>query len=344
MRRLVHALALCAASLAAAVAPATAQQDFYAGKTITLYAGFPPGGGVDGEMRVLAQFYAKHIPGNPAIVARNMPGAGGVILGNFLYTQASGDGLTLGMPGRSGFLLSNVVPQKGVSYDLKRFSYIGGAGSATNALWVAARTGATSLDALKKTAKPVIIGGLTARSENTIAPRLLVRHEGWPLKVVDGYPGFNEVLIAIERGEVDGLFSHEGSVVNTRPDMVQTGFLRAIAQTSHYLPNVPVLKDVLPANSPARPLLGLVTTPSQIGLPLMGPPGMAADKLEILRAAYKKLVDDPEYRAEVEKRGLPAGRALIGDDLQKAIVENLVNVPEAIAREYMDATGLKAEK
>lgn len=343
MRRLLEALALVFAVAVLGATPGKAQ-DFYAGKTITLYAGFPPGGGVDGEMRVLAQFFSKHIPGNPPIVARNMPGAGGVILGNFLYTQTAADGLTLGMPGRSGFLLSNVVPQKGVSYDLRKFSYIGGAGSATNALWIASRTGVKTLDDLKKSGKPIIIGGLTARSENTIAPRLLAKHEGWPLKVVDGYPGFNEVLIAIERGELDGLFSHEGSVTNSRPDMVTNGIVRAIAQTSPYLPDVPVLKQVLPPTSPARPLLALVTTPSQIGLPLMGPPGVPADRLEILRKAYKALSDDPEYRAEVEKRGLPGGRALIGDDLQKAIAENLVAVPEAIALEYMDATGLKPEK
>ena len=114
--------------------------DFYAGKTLTIIAGLPPGGGVDGEMRVLARYFAKYIPGNPTIVARNMPGAAGIISANYLYSAASADGLTLGMPGRSGFLLSNVVPQKGIGYDITRFSYIGSAGGAANALWVARRT------------------------------------------------------------------------------------------------------------------------------------------------------------------------------------------------------------
>lgn len=340
MRRLLSAFAACCAFVISPTTPGTAQ-DFYAGKTITLYAGFPPGGGVDGEMRVLAQYFAKYIPGTPTIVTRNMPGAGGVILGNYLFTQAAPDGLTLGMPGRSGFLLSNVVPQKGIGYDLRRFSYVGGAGSATNALWIAARTGVTSLDDLKRANRPIVIGALTARSENAIAPRLLARHEGWPLKVVDGYPGFNEVLIAMERGEVDGLFSHEGSVANSRPDMIATGFVKAIAQTSDFLPGVPVLKKVLNQDSPARPLLALVTTPSQVGLPLMGPPGIPAERLDILRAAYQRLMDDQEYRAEADRRGLPVGRAVLGDELQKVVAESLVAVPEAIAKEYMDASGIK---
>ena len=120
----------------AGAAAARAQEDFYAGKTLTIIAGLPPGGGVDGEMRVLARYFSKYIPGHPTIVAKNMPGAGGVVLGNFL-NKAAPDGLTLAMPGRSGFLLSNVVPQKVVSYDLTKFSYVGGAGSAIGALWLA---------------------------------------------------------------------------------------------------------------------------------------------------------------------------------------------------------------
>src|SRR3954452_10320345 len=142
--------------------------DFYAGKTLKIIAGFPPGGGVDGEMRVMTRYFAKYIPGNPTIVSRNMQGAGGIVPGNHLYSVAAADGLTLGMPGRSGFLLSNVVPQKGISYDLTKFSYIGGAGSAANALWVHRRTGITSVADLKRARSPIVVGALNARSENAI--------------------------------------------------------------------------------------------------------------------------------------------------------------------------------
>src|SRR5258706_4123701 len=124
-------------------------QDFFAGKTLTIIAGFPPGGGVDGEMRVLTRYFGKYIPGQPTIVAKNMQGAGGIVLANHLNNVAAADGLTLGMPGRSGFLLSNIVPQKGISYDLSKFSYVGGAGSAANALWVSKRTGIANVAELK---------------------------------------------------------------------------------------------------------------------------------------------------------------------------------------------------
>ena len=255
---------------------ARAADDFYAGKVLNIIAGFPPGGGVDGEMRVMTRYFAKYIPGNPTIVSRNMQGAGGIILGNHLYSIAAADGLTLGMPGRSGFLLSNVVPQKGISYDLAKFSYIGGAGSAANALWLHKRTGISSLDELKRTSKEIVIGALNARSENAIAPRVLATYEGWPLRVVTGYPGFSEVLIALDRGEVDGLFSHEGSVANSRPDMITSGAVKPIAQSVDAFPNVPILSEVV-TNAKAKALLGLVTVPSRIELPLLGPLGIGTD-------------------------------------------------------------------
>jgi tripartite-type tricarboxylate transporter receptor subunit TctC len=317
--------------------------DFYAGKTLTIFAGLPPGGGVDGEMRTLAQYFAKYIPGHPTILARNMPGAGGIVLANYMNNTAAADGLTLAMPGRSGFLLSNVVPQKGIGYELPKFSYIGSAGSAVNALWLSTKLGITSVDALKSHKGEITIGALTARSENAIAPRVLASYEGWPLKVVTGYAGFQEVLIAVERGEVDGLFTHEGSIANSRPDMIAKGALKPLVQSYASLPDVPVIADVV-ANPDARALLALVTTPSQIGLPLIAPPGTPAAQLEILRQSYERLMQDADYRADAERRGLPVGRAIEGAALQSLIAHSLSNVPEPVVKAYLSFTGLKADE
>src|SRR5258708_8513735 len=344
MRCLAQFIAL---SLIAILAPAGAGAaegaDFYAGKTLTIIAGLPPGGGVDGEMRVLAQYFSKYIPGHPAIVARNMPGAGGIVVANHLNSVAAADGLTLAMPGRSGFLLSNVVPQKGISYDLTKFSYVGSAGSAVNALWLSARLGIASLAALRSRKPDIVIGALTARSENAIAPRVLASYEGWPLKIVTGYAGFSEVLIAVERGEVDGLFTHEGSVANTRPDMIASGVLKPLVQSDQSLPNVPVLSDVV-TNPDARALLALVTIPSAIGLPLIAPAGIPADRLEVLRQSYRRLMADADYRAEAERRGLPVGRAVGGAELAALIARSLSAVPEPVVKAYLAFTGLKADE
>jgi tripartite-type tricarboxylate transporter receptor subunit TctC len=322
---------------------ADAADDFYAGKTLTIVAGLPPGGGVDGEMRVLAKYISGHIPGHPAIIAKNMPGAGGIALGNNLYNGIAPDGLTLGMPGRSGFLLSNVVPQKGISYDLNKFSYVGAAGSAVNALWLSKVTGIKTLAELRSAKKEIVIGALSPRSENAIAPKVLAAFEHWPLKVVTGYPGFYEVLIAIERGEVDGLFSHEGSIQNSRPDMITSAFVQPVAQSFDYYPNVPVLSDVV-VDSKAKALLGLITAPSQIGLPLLGPPGMPPERLAVLRNSYMELMQDKRYLIEADQRGLPVGRAIGGAELQRLIAEKLSGVPEPVVRNYLAFTGIKAKE
>jgi hypothetical protein len=111
------------------------------------------------------------------------------------------------------------------------------------------------------------------------------------------------------------------------------------------MPNVPLLADAL-TNPNAKALLGLVVTPSHIGLPLLGPPGIPAERLDILRKAYLRLMDDQEYRADAEKRGLPVGRAVGGAELQQLIVQSLVAaaVPEAVVKDYLAFTGMKADE
>jgi tripartite-type tricarboxylate transporter receptor subunit TctC len=329
--------ALAAICLLPSAARAAEEVSIFSGKTITLIAGLPPGGGVDGEMRVAARHLSRFIPGNPPIVAQNMPGAGGMVLGNFLL-HAPPDGLTLAMPGRSGFLLSNVVPQKGVAYDLRKFSYIGGAGSTNNVLWLRKGAGIASLADLDKAQKEIVIGALSPRTGDAIIPKVLAKYQGWKLKIVFGYPGFNEVLSATERGEVDGFLTHEGSIRNTRPDMIDSGLLRPIVQSIEDLPGVPVLTSVL-RDAQEKALLGLLETPSEIGLPLMGPPDMPPERLAILRQSYARMVADPAYREEAEKRGLPVGRAISGPDLQKKIADSLSSVPPAVLQEYLALTG-----
>jgi hypothetical protein len=125
--------------------------------------------------------------------------------------------------------------------------------------------------------------------------------------------------------------------------MIASGDLKPIVQSSAYFPNVPVLADVV-ADANALALLGLVTTPGRIGLPLLGPPGMAQDQLAVLRKSYLRLMEDNEYRAEAEKRGLPVGRAVGGPELQEVIAQSLSSLPPAVVKDYLAYTGLKAEE
>jgi tripartite-type tricarboxylate transporter receptor subunit TctC len=259
------------------------------------------------------------------------------VLGNHIYRAAEPDGLTLAMPGRSGFLLSNVVKDNNVTYDLAKFAYIGGAGSTNSILWLRGDSEISNVTQLKAAKREIILGAWSARAQNAIVPKVLRHYEGWPFKVVHGYPGTNEVLLAIERRELDGLYSHQGSIQNLRPHMIANGELVPIVQTFEELPNVPTL-DSLITNPKEKAVLGLLSAPSRIGLPLLAPPGIPADRLDILRRAYALMVKDKEYLEEAEKRGLPVGQPIEGEELQKLIAQTLSSVPDDVLQEYIAFT------
>ena len=136
--------------VAALDSPAAWAQDFYRGKTVTLFAGQPPGGGIDSEMRLVARFLGQFIPGEPGILPMNMQGAGGIILGNHLYGVAKPDGLTLGMPGRTGFALAPVISAADTKYDLRKFTWIGSSASSNFVLWMRRQANIRSFDDLEQ--------------------------------------------------------------------------------------------------------------------------------------------------------------------------------------------------
>jgi tripartite-type tricarboxylate transporter receptor subunit TctC len=324
-------------AICSATAPVSAQENFFAGKSISIYVGFSPGGGADGEARVVARHLSRFIPGNPNIVIKNMPGAGGIVLGNYLYKNVEPDGLTLAMPARSGFLLSNVVKDSSVAFDLTKFSCIGGAGSTNSILWLRKDSGVTNVAQLKAATKDIVVGAWSARAQNAIVPKVLRQYEGWPFKVVHGYPGTNDVVLAIERREVDGMYSHQGSIQNLRPEMIANGELIPVVQTFEELLNVPTIESLI-TNPKEKALLGLLSAPSRIGLPFLGPPGIPADRLDVLRKSYALMVKDKEYMDEAEKRGLPVGQPLGGEELRKLIAEKLSSVPDDVLQEYLSFT------
>jgi tripartite-type tricarboxylate transporter receptor subunit TctC len=321
--------AICALPL-----PAMAQTNYFASKTITLYVGFTPGGGADGEARVIANHLGRFIPGNPNFVLKNMPGAGGITLANHIYNNTEPDGLTIAMPGRSGFLLSNVVKENNVRYELAKFKFIGGAGGTNSILWLRKNTGILTVADIKKTKRDIVLGAWSARAQNAIVPKVLRHYEGWPFKVVHGYPGTNEVILAVDRGEVDGLYSHQGSLQNIRPDMITEGRVVPVFQTYQEQPNVPTL-DSLISNPHEKALLALLNAPSRIGLPLLAPPALAADKLDILRSAFAQMAKDKAYMDEAEKRGIPVGDPVSGQEMQGLVSTTLSNVNDDLLQEYL---------
>ncbi len=333
--RLLHAV-IASIILVAAIAPAQAQEPYYKGRNVALYAGFTPGGGVDGEMRLIAQFLGRHIPGVPNIQAQNMPGAGGILLGNHLYSAARADGLEIGMPGRSGFVLAAAVGDPSARYDLSRFSWIGSAGANNLILWLRRGLGVKTLDELKHYKGEVVIGGLAASSASVVTPLALAKYEGLPLRVMSGYTGVSVVTLAMERGELDGIYTHAGTF---RPDLIASGAITPILQTFKTEPGLPSLEEISDPHEKA--LLDLLIAPGRVGAPIVAPPGLAPDIMAVLRRAYLDMAHSAEYQAEAQKRGIDVGEAMEGGALQTYVADHLSAVPADIVSEYKGFSGLK---
>jgi len=307
-----------------------AAQDFYKGKTITLFAGQPPGGGIDSEMRLVAQFFGRHIPGEPAIVPRNMPGAGGMILGNHIYSVAKPDGLTLGMPGRSGFVLAAITSAADTKYDLRKFTWIGSSVSSNFVLWMGRQANIRSFDDLKKTARPIIIAGSGSTTANSIVPEVLAKYESMPIRVVRGYPGIGDAVLAVDRGEADGVLCQRLSI---RPDMLSSGAVVPVFQLLDIEPGLPILERLI-ADPKEKALLGLLSAPQRLGLAVIAPPGVPDDLTRTLRQSYLRMVASREYFDEAVKRGFEVGKPNTGEEIAAYVTHTLLNFPAETIREY----------
>jgi len=323
-------LFLAALLLAAGQANGASAEDYYKGKIVTMFAGRPPGGGVDAEMRLIAQFLVAHIPGRPTIVPKNMPGAGGVALGNHLYGIAAPDGLTLGVPGRTAFVLAPAVGNPNARYDLQKLTWIGSPASSNFILWLRQGASVSTLQELRSSKKTLVIGGSSGGNSDTVVPELLLKYEKLPFKVVRGYPGTAEQALALARGEIDGMFTERASF---RADPVATGLAVPIAQTFPLEPGLPVLEEI--AQHPMeKALLRLFGVPLRVGLALVAPPGLPADLTRTLREAYLKTVTSEEYLVEATKRGFAVGRPNRGEEIADYIAKNLSSIPADVAEEF----------
>jgi len=319
------------AVFAATGAQAQSVADFYKGKNIDLYVGYSVGGAYDLYARVLSRHMGKHIPGNPTIVPKNMEGAGSLRLANWLYNVAPKDGSAFGIFGRgTGFdpLLGN----KAAQFDATKFNWIGSANNEVSICVAWSTSGVTKFEDLLN--RELIVGGTSTSADTDQFPRIVNGVLGTKMKVVTGYPGGNEVGLAMERGEVQGRCGWSWSSVKSTHkkwiDEKKFAILVQLGLDKHPdLPDVPLIVDLAKTDE-QRQILKLIFARQVMGRPFIAPPGVPQDRVDALRKAFMATMQDPEYLADAEKTQMEIN-PVSGEKVQ-ALIKEEYSTPPAIAQ------------
>lgn len=308
------ALAFCGTALAGLTVqsePASAS-GFFEGKILHFYVGIPPGGAYDLAPRILAAHMSKYIPGNPKIVVENMPGAGSLTMMNYLYNRASRDGTAIGFPMNTMLLEPTLKLVSGTSgnsqFDLSRMAWLGTPGQDPAVAWVDGKSAVKTFDDLRT--RGATFGSTGSGADSTILANLSNKLLGTKIKVVSGYKGVAEYLIAFEGGEIDGAVTTYAALMAARPDWIKTGRIKVLAQfgtdRNAEMPDVPTGIE-LASDSDAKDMLRLYGVKFAAAYPVVLPPDVPADQVKVLRDAFAATMEDPEYKGQLEMMRISGG-------------------------------------
>ena len=314
-----------------ALAPGAMAQpadQFFRGKTISLYIGFAGGGSYDYYARLVARYIGKHIPGNPTVVAQTMAGAGSFQLANFLFASAPRDGTAMGTISQT-VALEDALHSPGVRYKAGEFTWIGRA----TAILEVAMTGPTAK--AKHFADAQVhetpVAGTGAGSPSEGYPKLMNALAGSKFKVISGYPGSTQGMMAMEAGEVDGGFTSWNTLKRTKQEWLQKNLINVLYQCAlERHPDLAAIPtDVELGTTPeARRILAFYTSSAMVGRSIVAPPGIPADRVTVLRRAFDAMLKDPELLAEIE-RSHQEFQPASGEELQK-LIEETANAPREV--------------
>ena len=323
------------------ITPARADSvgDFYAGKTITIEVGYGAGGGFDVTTRLFAQYFGDHIPGKPTVIVQNVPGGGGLKVANAIYNTVPKDGLTLGV--FSGDIaLEPLYGDRQAMFAPEKLAWIGSMDTdiISCGVWRGAGVGIKTLPDLIAAKKTVSFGSSAPGSDPSLYPLFFKNALGAPIKVVSGYTGTREIMLAMERGEMDGTCGlFESSVRGSYMEQVKSGDLTIFVQIALGEPSAlfgaatPIM-DVIKTDE-MRKVAELVFGPSTITRPLAAPPGTPADRVAALRKALLETAQDPR----TIEAGAPAQIVLhpkSGADVETLIAQFQATPPDLVKKAY----------
>lgn len=324
---------LLSAALAATLTHADATLDFYKGKTVTLLNSSASGGGYDVLGRLVARYIAKYIPGQPTIIVRNMPGAGGIVATNYLYNSAPKDGTTFGLV-QNNTPFEPLFGTKEAQYDASKFDWLGAPSSEVGLLVVWHDVPVDSLADARTHEITVCSSG--ANSTPSFYARLLAATLGIKLKIVVGYAGQAEGILAMERGEIDGCPSlFYNSLMATHPTWVADKTLKLLVQygaaPEPEIADVPFAPDLV-TNPDDKRMLQTAFAPLALGRPFLMPPGAPADRVAVLRQALADTFKDPDFLAEADKLQLGVKNPRTGGEIAAEVVRAYQTPPQIVER------------
>jgi tripartite-type tricarboxylate transporter receptor subunit TctC len=336
MARLPSVAAVVAVLAASAAHQGQAQSAdaFYKGKTVTLLIGSGVAGGTDAWSRTLAKHIGQHIPGNPSVVPVNMPGAAGLKMTNYLYSAAPKDGTVFGNP-NGGVVLEPLLGGQGANFDATRFSWIGSPDHDTTVCVARKDAAVQSVEDLRT--KELVVGSSGSGGNTHLYPTFFANMLGMKIRVIPGYQGTSDILLAIERGEVMGMCSAHDPL--TRQSLYRSGKLRILFQA------VTMPSKVIDAPAPVsfitteqqRKVVEFVVAREDIGRPFFAPPDIPNDRLQVLRRAFDATMKDPGFLADAERQHFNIV-ASTGEELS-AIMARLYQTPPEVIRLAAKALG-----
>ena len=335
LRRLAAPLALLCWAATALPVPAAAQtdqdSDFYRGKTITIIVPIGPGGAYDAYARILGRHLGRHIPGTPAIIARNMPGGGGVIASNHMYNVAPQDGTTLAII-ISSFANDQLFDNPQIKYDARAFLAIGRLVDATSVLFFWHASPIKTVRDLYE--KPSTLGITAVNDVPAFRPRAMNRLIGTQMRLIPGYPSARDFVLAAERGETDGGTSTFIGLSQLFASHLREKKLNILVQFAtqrdRAMPDVPTVLE-LTSDLQAREVFRFLVATDEIGRSLFTTPNVPPARLALLRSAFEKMLVDPDFRAEAEGLKLPLAPKS-GEDMQRVVAEVFNVTPAAMTK------------
>jgi tripartite-type tricarboxylate transporter receptor subunit TctC len=337
MRNISFLVAMATSALLAQPARAQTAEEFYRGNDVSLLVAADIGGGYDVYARAVAPFLKRHLPGQPNVIVQNMPGAGGIRMANHLANAVKADGATVGLA-LSPIVLNQLTRPGQVRYDAAAFAWIGTIDSQTNVLTVwAAKTPIRSIEQAKTAT--ITVGATNPSSFLHQEPTLMNALLDTKFKIVSGYKGVRDLNLALERGEIDAQVSPWSTWKSERPDWLSSGKIVNIIASgapASDLPGVPMFANLV-KDARGKALVALLDSSSIVGRSIAAPRSTPPDRVAALREALAKAAADPEFIAEMAKRGLPV-QYRSGDQLQTTVAETLKTPPEAI-KAFVDLFG-----